>query len=299
MIQQNIPKLDIHPLSNTLGQIILASPHTYLFDLNKTEIIRLFQKEGALLFRGFTTCVDDFTQFTNQLSQNFMDYTGGVFNRKAIKGDATVLSVNDFNHGIKLHGEMYYQKKIPHLLWFFCVNPASNAGETIIGDGKRFYDELSQPLKDLFQQKKLKYQACLDQKTWQKRYKTNDLSVVQQICRESDIHVQINQDQSLNLHYICPAIYPNLSGKSFIFINSILPTKVIAPDSVSFEDDSKINAEIIAELNEIAEKITVEIQWQKGDILMLDNTRIMHGRRAFKDETREIYLRLCFPAFSA
>ena len=53
----------------------------------------------------------------------------------------------------------------------------------------------------------------------------------------------------------------------------------------------------MSELNEIAERITIEISWQKGDILMIDNTRIMHGRRAFYDDQRDIYTRLCFPAF--
>jgi alpha-ketoglutarate-dependent taurine dioxygenase len=50
-------------------------------------------------------------------------------------------------------------------------------------------------------------------------------------------------------------------------------------------------------LNEIADKITTKIPWKKGDILMVDNTRIMHGRRAFSDNQRDIYLRLCSPAF--
>ncbi len=31
---------------------------------------------------------------------------------------------------------------------------------------------------------------------------------------------------------------------------------------------------------------------------MIDNTRILHGRRAFADDQRDIYIRLCSPAFS-
>lgn len=53
----------------------------------------------------------------------------------------------------------------------------------------------------------------------------------------------------------------------------------------------------MSELNEIAERISIEISWQKGDILMIDNTRIMHGRRAFEDKQRDIYIRLCSPSF--
>jgi alpha-ketoglutarate-dependent taurine dioxygenase len=69
------------------------------------------------------------------------------------------------------------------------------------------------------------------------------------------------------------------------------------PDLWKFDDNSKIPDELIKELNRIAERITTNIDWQKGDILMIDNTRIMHGRRAFTDETREIYIRLCSPNF--
>ena len=76
-----------------------------------------------------------------------------------------------------------------------------------------------------------------------------------------------------------------------------MAAKHINPELVCFDDDSEITDEIMSELNEIAERITIEISWQKGDILMIDNTRIMHGRRAFEDEQRDIYIRLCSPSF--
>jgi alpha-ketoglutarate-dependent taurine dioxygenase len=82
-----------------------------------------------------------------------------------------------------------------------------------------------------------------------------------------------------------------------VFINSLLPAKHIAPNSVLFDDNSEIPDDLVSELNEIADKITTKISWKKGDILMVDNTRIMHGRRAFSDNQRDIYLRLCSPAF--
>ena len=55
---------------------------------------------------------------------------------------------------------------------------------------------------------------------------------------------------------------------------------------------------VVSEVNKNAEKITTEISWKKGDILMVNNTIIMHGRRAFADNKRDIYLRLCSPAFT-
>jgi alpha-ketoglutarate-dependent taurine dioxygenase len=77
-----------------------------------------------------------------------------------------------------------------------------------------------------------------------------------------------------------------------------LPAKHRYQNTVFFDDDSEITDDIVAELNEVAERITTEISWQTGDILMVDNTRIRHGRRAFSDTQRDIYVRLCSPAFA-
>ena len=290
-------KLYTKPLSEKVGQQVINVDNISILDLDKEAIISLFQSDGLLLFRGFETSIEIFTKFTNVFSTNFMDYTGGVFNRRIINGDATILSVNDFNNEIQLHGEMYYQQNIPLMLWFFCAHPASQDGETIVCDGRRFFNELSDSLKELFSQKKLKYSGHLHKDAWQKRYKTNDLSVVEQICKNTNVQLQINEDESINFQYICPAIHPSISGEYTVFINSLLPAKTMSPNSISFDDNSEISDNIMSELNEIAEKITTEICWQKGDILMVDNTRIMHGRRAFLDDKRDVYLRLCFPAF--
>lgn len=290
---------DLHtqPLSEQVGQQIINTDNISILELNREEIISLFKSSGLLLFRGFETSVDTFTEFTNSLSANFMDYAGGAFNRRVINEDATLLSVNDFKDEIKLHGEMYYQQNIPLLLWFFCAHPALKNGETTVCDGRQFFNELSSSTKELFSKKKLKYVGHFNKKDWQKRYKTDDLSVVKQICISNNTQIQINEDESIDLQYICPAIHKSRCGKYQVFINSLLPAKHIAPRSVFFDDNSEIPDDFISELNKIADKITTEISWQKGDILMVDNTRIMHGRRAFVDNQRDIYLRLCSPAF--
>jgi alpha-ketoglutarate-dependent taurine dioxygenase len=291
-------KVNTQLLSENVGQQIINTDNINILDLDREEIINLFKSYGFLLFRGFENSVATFTQFTNSLSKDFLDYTGGIFNRRVINGNATILSVNDFNDEIKLHGEMYYQQNIPLMLWFFCAHPASQDGETILCDGRQLFNELSSPLKELFTHKKLKYKVGhLDKEAWQKRYKTNDLRVLEQTCRSNNLLLQINEDESINLKYICPAIHLSRCGKYRIFINSLLAVKHGAPNAVCFDDDSEITDDIVSELSEVAERITTEISWKRGDILMVDNTRIMHGRRAFSDTQRDIYLRLCSPAF--
>ena len=285
------------PISEKLGQQIINQDDKSILEIDREKIISLFKEYGILLFRGFTADTGIFREFSNLFSNNFLDYAGGAFNRRVINDDKTILSVNDFQTEIKLHGEMYYQKNIPLMLWFFCANPAAKNGETTVCDGRQFFAELSNSTKELFSQKQLKFTAKMNQEEWQRKYKTDDVNELKEICQKNDTHLTIYEDQSILIQYICPVVIPSRCGKYQIFINSLLPGMQLNPDLWKFDDNSKIPDELMKELNGIAERITTNIDWQKGDILMIDNTRVMHGRRAFTDETREIYIRLCSPNF--
>ncbi|MBW4570424.1 MAG: TauD/TfdA family dioxygenase [Tolypothrix carrinoi HA7290-LM1] len=286
-----------HPISDKIGQQIINVDNTSIFKLDLEEIISLFKFYGVLLFRGFEANADIFKEFSNLLSTDFIDYAGGAFARRAINGDNTLLSVNDYQFEIKLHGEMYYQKNIPLLVWFFCANPASQNGETTVCDGRQFFNEISSSTKELFRKKKLKFTVCMNQDEWHKKYQTDDLNKLGEMCKSNNTYLKVNENQSIVLEYVCPAIIPSRCGKYQVFINSLLPTKQLNPDVLIFDDNSEIPDDVVSELNEIAERLTTEISWAKGDILMIDNTRILHGRRAFSDEKRDIYIRLCAPAF--
>ncbi|MEH2459359.1 TauD/TfdA family dioxygenase [Nostoc sp.] len=288
----------IQPISDGIGQEIINIDDASILELDKEEIISLFKDYGILLFRGFDVDTEIFKEFTNLLSIDFINYAGGAFSRRVINGDETILSVNDFKSEIKLHGEMYYQQNIPLMLWFFCANPPLKDGETTVCDGRQFFHEISSSTKELFNKKKLKFTVSISKEEWQKKYQTDNLNTLEEICQKNNTHLTVNDDKSILIEYICPAIIPSRCGKYQVFINSLLPTKQLNPKILNFEDDSEISDEVVSELNEIAEKITTEISWQKGDILMIDNTRILHGRRAFADDQRDIYIRLCSPAFS-
>lgn len=120
--------IKIQPISNSMGQQIINTGNHSIGELSREEIISLFKEYGALLFRGFANNVEIFKEFSNSLSTDFMDYAGGVFQRRIINGDKTVLSVNNFKSAIKLHGEMYYQKHIPLMLWFFLRSSSISKG---------------------------------------------------------------------------------------------------------------------------------------------------------------------------
>lgn len=290
-------QLHSKPFSNKTGCKVLNSDQISIFDLDQQEIMTLFKSYGALLFRGFDSDVETFIQFSNSLSKEFIDYSNGYFNRRVINNNPTLLSVNDLKDEIKLHGEMYYLPNHPPMLWFFCATPPVESGETIICDGRKIFSNLSDETKNLFTQKKLKYVNHLEKEAWQERYKTDDLKLVKDACAKNQRLVKLNEDESIDILYICPAIYETGEQKELTFIGSLLPAKSLHPEIISFDDGSEINEQIISEIDEVTEEITTEIAWKKGDILMIDNNRVMHGRRKITDDTRDIYIRLCSPVF--
>jgi alpha-ketoglutarate-dependent taurine dioxygenase len=61
---------------------------------------------------------------------------------------------------------------------------------------------------------------------------------------------------------------------------------------VRLEDGSKLPKQLIDEVVAAQKRLIIPMVWGRGDFAVVDNTRAMHGRRAFTDTTREIFLRM-------
>lgn len=297
-------KMTTAPISQKFGTIVLGTNETDICQLDIQEIINWFKSSSLLLFRGFEVDTEKYKQLTELLGTNFVSYVGGAYSREMINGDKTLLSVTGgkLHFAVPFHGEMYYKKQRPDILWFYCATPALKDGETTACDGIQVYNELSNSTQELFQQKRLKYIRTYAADVWPKIYQTEDLNLVEQVCSDNDMQLQIKQDNSITTEYISSAIQESRCSQHKVFINNILPvieqeTKGSNSSIVRFEDNSKISDEIINEIKNVTDKLTYLVSWQKGDILMVDNTRLLHGRRSFSDNQRDIYVRLCDAAF--
>jgi alpha-ketoglutarate-dependent taurine dioxygenase len=222
------------PISEEFGTRIVATDKSNIFAIDQENIRSLFKKSGVLLFRDFDINTDKFEQFTNLFGTEFMHYIGGAQVRKIINknGDQTISSVNFYTDSDKqqkrtfklpLHGEMFYTKSRPTLLWFYCVAPPLEDGETTVCDGVQVYQELSEATKNLFKTKRLKYIRHYANGEWQGRFQTDDLSELAKFCQESDLHLKIDKDtQAITTEYVYPAIVKTRWGGQEAFLNSIL-----------------------------------------------------------------------------
>ena len=46
------------------------------------------------------------------------------------------------------------------------------------------------------------------------------------------------------------------------------------------------------EVHAVAEQHTLDVPWEPGMVAVVDNLRVMHGRRAYQDRGRDIIMRL-------
>lgn len=296
------------PMFKNFGTTISPASNSLISELDLEKVIGIFKKSGVVFFSGFDVDTDKFHQFTSLFGTDYMKYVGGAHKRETINkdGDQTILSVNFYLGSSKqqgfelpLHGEMFYTKSRPTLIWFYCVMPAAEEGETTVCDGAQVYQELSDNTINLFKKKRLKYVRYYPNGIWQERFQTEDLGVVKQFCEESDLNLKIDRDtKAITTEYIYPAILKSRWGELDVFLNSIL---IVAwqeenggKDSlIRLEDDSKIPNEVMQELKQVTSRLIRPIPWQKGDVVMIDNTRVLHGRKAFSDLQREVYTRMC------
>jgi alpha-ketoglutarate-dependent taurine dioxygenase len=272
------------------------------------EVVDLFKTYGLVLFRNLGLDLDGFNRFTAGFSSDYMSYKGGGYVRGTIKGreaDETLLSTRyDYGRekqdtfGLPLHGEMYYIDHRPVMLWFYCERPADKDGETTVCDGSQVYDALSAETRDMFAKKRLKYVRQYLDGEWQVIYQTQNIEEARQFAEGNGLRVKVDDaTKTLHTEYIIPAVMKSRWGKHDVYINNLLP--VLWQESmgrktsiVRFEDGSTIPPSVVDEVAAIQARLIYPIPWQKQDFVMVDNTRVAHGRRAFEDQERSVHLRM-------
>lgn len=318
-------QFSLTPLHGSFGMIIEAEAGGSIQDLPPEEIISLFKQYGALVFRNFEVNADTFLQFSSLYCKDFSSYQGGAFrlgplDRQRVNNHETLLTVTGPTkcYAIPLHGEMYYARKRPSILWFFCENPPARDGETIICDGTAIYRNMSPEVKAFFERNPLRYLRHLTLDQWRDAFQTDDVDVVRKWCSENDATLVVDEgDGSVRIEYAAPATFKNPRLREDVFINPLfivyhyeqavrsgLAAEVLGdafghscPIVVRLEDGSEVPETLLNEVEETAAGLTADVSWRGGDVLMIDNTRVLHGRREYLGADRSIYYRAGDPAF--
>jgi alpha-ketoglutarate-dependent taurine dioxygenase len=270
-------------------------------DFLEAELLR----HGAILFRNFKVrSIDDFNLFTKVFSAGLMEYTEPSTPRGEVAQKIYNSSEYPSNQFIPLHNEMSYAHRWPMKIWFYCDQPAQQGGETPIADSRKVFSLLDPKVKARFMQERVMYVRNFGDGVglaWQTVFNSTKAEEVEESCNRMGIQFEWRQGKRLRLRYVRQAFTTHPKTGETVWFNqahlhhhmslpralreSLLETvedKEYPLDiNARYGDDSPIGADELNSIHEAYKQSSVRFPWQQGDILMVDNMLIAHGRTPF------------------
>lgn len=272
------------------------------------EIEADLRQYGALLFRGFgVDRVEHFEQLARAIHPNLFGEYGDL--PKADQGEKVYRSTPyPSDRAILYHNESSHMQRWPRMQWFYCLQPSTEGGATPIVDTRKIYQLLPDELRDKFETHGLMYTRNFTRQldvSWQDYFKVDEKDDVEQICRERGIEWAWLAEGGLRTRDRAPAVrlHPETGEKSFFnqiqlhhiscledsvrqSLVSMLGEEAM-PRNVYFGDGSPIPDAWVTSIIALYEQHAVRFQWQRGDVVMVDNMSMAHARDPFVGE-REI-----------
>jgi alpha-ketoglutarate-dependent taurine dioxygenase len=291
------------PLTSGFGLLINASPGESLTGLGTDEVLGSLRDHGVLMLRGFGADRASFEQFTLRFASEFVLPMMRVARPKLNGGaDAKTAHVDVGSHAMGLHQELSFTPVRPEAIWLWCEKTAGRGGETTVADGVALYERLSETHKQLFRTKRLKYTFGGTVEGVAELFRVAPADLPATLRGLAGALTYTQDGNTLSFTYLTSALQKTKFGGATTFANFVLFSQTAAacghPEAarvtglLRFEDDQPIPSALVAELSAIAEPLTHAIKWQAGDLMMIDNTRMMHGRRAFEpDSGRTVFYR--------
>lgn len=294
--------LTITPHAGGPGIIVHGQDATQLDALHKDDILGQLKETGFILFRGFGPDIEGFSRLVQRVSTRVT-----LDPARAFKGQGKVAQkVDAGTDAVGLHIENGNSPFQPHLCWFFCEKAATAGSQTTVCDGHEVWNALSENARNAFYTQPIIYSRNVDETKWKlfAHHLGGGRKPVEQITLKDlldqmddprNTRITANADGSIHYAYRVGAVHTTLFSDKLAFANSILgPSYNYEKPRITFDDGTPLPDGLLREIAEVTEAKTQNIEWQAGDIALIDNTRTMHGRRAILDTDRAIYNALSY-----
>ncbi len=274
---------------------------------NSSFVQAKLREHGALLFRDFElSSVADFERFAGLLCpQLFGEY--GDLPREGVSSKVYGATPYPADQAILFHNESSHLQRWPLKIFFFCVQPPLTGGETPIVDCRRVLELLSPSLRRRLQEKGLTYVRNFApgvDVSWQDFYHTTERAEVERKCLEAGTELEWIGEEGLRTRQRREAIAHHPFTGEAVFFNQVQLHHISSlsedvrnslleifgeaglPRNVVYGDAEDISAQDMAEIGKAYDEAAVLFTWQRGDVAMLDNMFVAHGRKAYTGERK-------------
>jgi len=271
---------------------------------NRTLLEEKLLEHGAILFRGFpVSTVDAFEKFATAISVHNADYVYRSTPRTAVAKSVFTATEYPPSEDISLHNECAYQLTWPLKVAFCCVTPALQRGETPIADMRRVTAAISPETLERYASRKVRYvrhYTPFVDLPWQTVFQTNDRDVVRQFCVENELTCEWLDEDTLRTTQVCQGVaHHPITGERMLFnqahlfhvssLGAATARSLIEtfgadrlPRNSFYGDGKPIQQEDLDAVRNAFQCEAVQFPWQRGDVLLVDNMQVAHGRRPFR-----------------
>lgn len=259
---------------------------------------------GAILFRGFPVfTVDAFEKFSAAVSSNTADYIYRSTPRTSVA--KTVFTATEYPSAeeIPLHNECAYQLTWPLKVAFCCLTPALQQGETPIADMRRVTAAVPAETLERYARRKVRYvrhYTPFADLPWQTVFQTDDRDVVGRFCADNDLTCEWLDGDTLRTTQVCQGVaHHPITGERTLFNQAHLfhvsslgaataqsMIETFGPDRLPrnsfYGDGEPIQQEDLDAVRDAFQAEAIQFPWQRGDVLLVDNMQVAHGRRPFR-----------------
>jgi hypothetical protein len=276
---------------------------------HREELCRQAGRQGAVLFRGFPLeTADDFDRFVAAFGLENFAYEDSLSNAVRVNRTPRVFTANEAppSVAIYLHHEMAQTPIFPSKLFFFCEKPAEQGGATPLCRSDVLWERLSRRCPAFAgdcQEKGLRYSNVMPSendlssgmgRSWQSTLRTQTREGAEHRLKELGYGWEWLDDGCLRATTPVLGAVHELSAGRRSFFNQLIAayrgwsdSRNDPSKSITFGDGTRLDADAVGAAIELADELTFDIPWQQGDVALVDNFVVMHGRRTFSG-TRKV-----------
>ncbi|GLJ41935.1 hypothetical protein SUGI_0868230 [Cryptomeria japonica] len=264
---------------------------------NREWINDHLKKVGALLFRGFPLkSASDFNAVMEAFGWDEKPYLGAA-SRTRVVGRVFTANEAPLEQPIKFHHEMAMFEDFPTKLAFYCEIAPPEGGQTAILLSHKITERMGEKHPEFvskLEKEGLIYSTMCPAEDdpnnflrgWQTLYNTKDKEEAERKAIDSGLKMsKVSWDGNKMIFQLEPiASIRIVDGDKKAWFN-LLPLSGLE-HAPSLGDGSVIPKEVVESCLQIVEEEAIEVKWEVGDVVVLDNRFIMHARRPSKPPRR-------------
>lgn len=278
------------------------------------KVEQLLAADGVVMIRGLgISAAEQFHRTVTKFGDPLLgSYRGGNTPRSTVSDGVFTSTEYPARYEISLHNEMSYAYRWPTRVFFCCLVAAETGGATPVCDGKALLADLDPAVRGRFESLGVVYRQNLHGgfglgKSWQDTFETRDKAVVEQFLAESGAGFEWRADGGLTVSQARPGVRTHPRSGDLVWFNqadqwhpstlpgdegetllSIVDTVDDLPHWVTYGDGSVIPEEDLKEVRIAAERNKLSVPWRPGDLMVVDNMRVLHGREPFSGNRKVV-----------